>query len=202
MTIQCLLRGAALAVLLAGFAAPAVAGPKEEILAAHEAMVAKGKFRTVGVSESDGTTTRIENTVVWPDRYAMRADTDGSVMEYIILPGTTWMKQGGQWMKLPMDMSRMIQSMTPEAMRQAYEGMSNVEQLADDSVDGRDAEVYRYDSRVTVMGITASSKVTLWIDTDTGLPLKQEVDGEAMRTKSRTVQTYTFDDSIEINAPR
>ncbi len=202
MTIQPLFRAAALAIVWFGFAAPVLAGPKEDILAAHEAMVAKGKFRTAGVSESKGSTTRIENTVVWPDRYAMRADTDGTVMEYIILPGSTWMKQGGEWMKLPMDMSRMIQSLTPEAMRQAYEGMTNVEQLADDDVDGRDAKVYRYDSQVTMMGITASSKVTLWVDADTGLPLKQEVDGEAMRTKSHTVQTYTFDDSIQISAPR
>jgi len=189
-------------VMLFGFAAAAFAGPKEDILAAHEAMVAKGKFRMVGVSQSKGSTTRMETTVVWPDRYAMRADTDGTVMEYVILPGSTYMKQGGQWMKLPMDMSRMIESLTPEAMRKAHEGMTNVEQLADDTVDGRDAKVYRYDSRVTMMGITAGSTVTLWIDTDTGLPLKQEVDGEAMRTKSRTVQTYLFDDGIEISAPR
>ncbi len=196
-----LVRTAALAVAMFGFAAPAFAGPKEDILAAHEAMVAKGKFRTVGVSESNGTTTRMENTVVWPDRYAMRLDTSGTLLEYVILPGSTYMKQGGEWMKLPMDMSRMIQSLTPEAMRKTYEGMTNIEQLADATVDGHGAKVYRYDSTVTLMGITASSRVTLWIDADTGLPLKQEVDGEAMRTKSRTVQSYTFDDSIQISAP-
>lgn len=182
-------------------AAPAVAGPKEDIMASHQAMMEKGRFTMKGTTTSKGDVTRMETKVIWPDRYHMRMETGGTQMEYVILPAGTWMNQGGSWMKLPMDMSKMVASMTPEAMKKTYEGMSNVRELGTDTVDGADAKVYAYDSKVTMMGFTSQSAVKLWIDADSGLPLKQEIDGEAMGTRSSTVQTYDFDTTFEIRAP-
>jgi outer membrane lipoprotein-sorting protein len=182
-------------------AAPVFAGPKEDIMASHQAMMEKGRFTMRGTTTSKGDVTRMESKVIWPDRYHMRMDTGGTQMEYVILPAGTWMNQGGSWMKLPMDMSKMVASMTPEAMKKTYEGMSNVRELGTETVDGTEARVYAYDSSITMMGFTSNSSVKLWIDADTGLPLKQEIDGEAMGTKSTTVQTYRFDESFEIRAP-
>lgn len=189
------------ALFALAFATPALAGPKEDIMAAHQAMMEKGRFTMRGTTTSNGDVTRMENKAIWPDRYHMRMETGGTRMEYIILPGASWMKQGGTWMKLPMDMSRMVASLTPEAMKKTYDGMSNVRELDGERVDGAEARVYAYDSTVTMMGVTSRSAVKIWIDTDSGLPLKQEIVGEAMGTTSTTEQTYDFDADFEIRAP-
>jgi hypothetical protein len=191
------------AVLLAlSLALPALAGPKEDIMAAHQKLVERGKFRMTSVTEGGGDTTRTEAMVEWPDRYHMKIDAAGQKNEMIIIPGGTWMKQGGQWMKFPMDMGAMIQSMTPEAMKKAYDGMSNIREIGSAEVEGRDATGYAYDSKVTMMGVTSTSSVKLWIDDDTGLPLKQEIDGEAMGTKSTTVQVYDYESPVSVRAPQ
>jgi hypothetical protein len=193
----------ATAVLLAfAVTAPVHADPKADIMAAHQKMMEKGRFRMTGTTVGDGQTTKMESAVVWPDRYHMKMDAGGSVTEIIVIPGETWMKQGGSWMKLPMDMSAMIQSMTPEAMRKAFEGMSNIRELGSESIDGRDAVGYAYDSRVEMMGITSTSSVRLWIEEDSGLPIRQEIDGEAMGTRSKTVHDYVFDPAVEVRAPK
>lgn len=190
------------AVLLAlSLALPALAGPKEDIMASHQKLVERGKFRMTSVTEGGGDTTRTEAMVEWPDRYHMKIDAAGQKNEMIIVPGGTWMKQGGQWMKFPMDMGAMIQAMTPEAMKKGYEGMTNIREIGASEVEGRDAIGYAYDSKVTMMGITSTSSVKIWIDEDTGLPLKQEIDGEAMGSKSTTVQVYDYETPVSVRAP-
>lgn len=189
------------ALLALAFVAPASADPKSEIMAAHQKLVERGKFRLTSVTESGGQTTRTEAMVEWPDRYYMKNDTGGQKNEMIILPAGTWMKQGGTWMKFPMDMSAMIKSMTPDAMKKAYDGMSNLREIGATEIDGRAATGYAYDSKVTMMGVTSTSSVKMWIDDDTGLPLRQEIDGEAMGSGSTTVQDYDYETAVSIKAP-
>jgi outer membrane lipoprotein-sorting protein len=182
------------AALVAG---PALADAKSEILASHQAMVKAAKFRIESTNESRQG--KVENwaEIEWPDRYHMR----NAQMEVIVLPGKTYMKQGGQWMPFPMDMSAMIKAMSPEAMKQGFDSMTNVKELGEKTLDGRTVKGYEYDSTVTMMNVTAKSHVQLWVDTATQLPVRQEIDGEAMGMKSRTTQRYTFDPSISIKAP-
>lgn len=201
MAIVRIVRLAALALLPLALAGPALGGPKEDIMAAHQKLVERGKFRMTSVTEGGGTTARTEAMVEWPDRYHMKTDAGGQKSEMIILPAGTWMKQGGSWMKFPMDMSAMIKSMTPDAMKQAYDGMSNLREIGASEINGRDATGYAYDSKVTMMGITSTSSVKLWIDDDSGLPLRQEIDGEAMGTKSTTVQDYDYETAVSVRAP-
>lgn len=196
-----IVRIASVALLGLAFATPALAGPKEDIMAAHQKLVERGKFRLTSVTEGGGQITRTEAMVEWPDRYHMKTDAGGQKNEMIILPAGTWMKQGGTWMKFPMDMSAMIKSMTPEAMKMAYDGISNLREIGAMEIDGRDATGYAYDSRVTMMGVTSTSSVKMWIDDETGLPLRQEIDGEAMGTKSSTVQEYDYEAAVSVKAP-
>lgn len=190
------------AVLVAfAFALPVLAGPKEDIMASHQKLVERGKFRMTSVTQGGRESTRTEAMVEWPDRYHVKVDAAGQKNEMIIVPGGTWMKQGDQWIKFPMDMGAMIKSMTPEAMKKAYEGMANVREIGASEVGGRAATGYAYDSKVTMMGITSTSSVKLWIDDDTGLPLKQEIEGKAMGTASTTVQVYDYDTPVAVRAP-
>ncbi|HET7844823.1 MAG TPA: hypothetical protein VFL14_11775 [Xanthomonadales bacterium] len=173
------------------------AGPKEEILATHEAMVKFGRFHSEGtVTTKDGTMPSWSN-VVWPDRFHVR----NGAQEFVIIPGKTWMKQGGQWMPFPMDMSAMAKSLSPDALRQGYENMTNVKDLGESELGGKTVHGYEYDTQATVMGISAKSHVKLFVDPDTKLPVHQDTDGEAMGQKSSTSLDYTFSDDIDVKAP-
>jgi len=178
-------------------ASAAHGGPKEEILASHQAMVKFGKFHSEGtVTSKDGPQPTWSN-VVWPDRFHVR----NAGQEFIIVPGKTYMKQGGQWMPLPMDMSQMVKSLSPDALRQGYDAMTNVKDLGASERGGKSVHGYEYDTQMTLMGITAKSHVKLWIDTDTKLPVHQDSDGEAMGQRSQTSLDYTFDAGITVEAP-
>jgi hypothetical protein len=187
-----------LALALAGFPALAWAGPKEEVFASFEAMRAAGKFRMVGSSQTAQGTVETDVAVVWPDRFHVKSQGN----EFMVVPGATWMRQGGQWQKLPMDMSAMVRTMSPEAMKQSFDNMSNVQALGEKTVDGREARGYEYDTRVSMMGVEAKSHNVLWVDAETKLPIEQEVTNEVMGTRSTARQRYHFDPDLSIEAPQ
>jgi hypothetical protein len=191
------LRSLILLAALLGVAAPAMADPKADILAAHEAMIAKGKFRQANESISGDQVTKSTSEVQWPNRFHVTTPD----MEMVLVPGETYMKQGGQWSKLPMDMGAMVKQLTPDAMRQGYENMTHIKQLPDGEVEGDPVSVYEYDTTATIMGIKAESHVVLSVDKATGLVARQVTDGKAMGVSSKTVSTYTYDDTISITAP-
>lgn len=191
-----------LCVLLFACAPLASADDVVEVLRrSHAAMLEQGAFVTEMTADSGGRKVQTRLEVVWPDRYHMTSSGGGADTEAIILPGETWMKQGGQWMKLPMDMSQMIQAFQPDAMKQSIDSIANAEELPQESVDGKTARVFRYDTQATVMGVRSKSSIKSWIDADTLLPLKQEIDGEAMGMRSRTTQHYSYPDGLTIEAP-
>lgn len=185
------------ALLAVTVSLPVLADAKEQILATYQAMVKVAKFRISGTSTSKRGSAQIEQKVVWPDRFHVK--TQGT--EIIIVPGGTYMKQGAQWMRFPADMTQMVKQLTPEAMKQGYDNMTNIKDLGEQDLDGKTAHVYEYDTQATIAGITAKSHVKLWIDVDSNLPLRQETAGEAMGMSSTTIANYTFDPSLQVEAP-
>jgi hypothetical protein len=185
------------ALALVAFAPVVFADVKSDVLAAHEAMVKAGKFRTIGTTTSGKDSQEFWSEAEWPDRFHAR-NAGG---EFIMLPGKTYMKQGGQWMVMPMDMSAMVKSFTPSAIREQFDNMRNAKDLGEMEINGRTLHGYEYDTSATIMGIKAESHVKLWIDPDSHLVIKQEADSSAMGQKSHTVQTYEYDDTISIKAP-
>lgn len=181
--------------LAAAFAVQADA--KQDILATHEAMVKAGRFHSEGTATSKQGTTKMWSNVVWPDRFHIR----NGEQEFIIVPGKTWMKQGADWMPLPMDMSQMVKSLSPDALRQGYDNMTNVKDLGESERNGKTVHGYEYDTQATVMGVTAKSHVKLWVDVDTKLPVHQDASGEAMGQKSDSSLDYTFSGDIDVKAP-
>lgn len=179
------------------FAPFAAADVKADLLASHEAMMKAGKFRMTGYTETKGKRDELWTEVHWPDRYHAR-NAGG---EFILLPGKTYMKQGGQWMAMPMDMSAMASSFAPEAMHQMFDNMTNAKDLGETTLEGRTVRAYEYDTFVTMMGFKAQSHVKVYIDPETNLVVRQESDTEAGRQQSKVVQEYEYDPSISIDAP-
>lgn len=193
-----------LSLLLTALAVPAAQAETvaDVLRRSHAAMVERGSFVAEIRADAGGRTVDSRVAVIWPDRYHMTSTGGGTDMETIIVPGGSYMKQGGEWMKLPMDMGQMIRAFQPDAMEQSLANLANAEELPAETVDGRRARVFRYDTSARVMGIRSSSTVKVWLDADTLLPIQQEVDGEAMGTKSRTTQRYSYPDALRIEAPR
>ncbi len=135
--------------------------------------------------------------VRWPNQFRIRSQ--GSDM--IILPQGTWMNAGGSWMKMPMDMSKMIQQFTPEATKASMEGLKAVRALGDAEVNGKDCKQFSYDFDAKVAGIRSSGTATIALDKESGYPVRVETVGEAMGQKSTTITNYEYDPAIRIVAP-
>jgi len=133
----------------------------------------------------------------WPDRFHMKSDQS----EMIILPSGTWMNANGNWMKMPIDMQKMIAQFTPEMMKKSMEGTTNVRFVGIDAVKGEPVKVYTYDFNVEVMGFKSSGNAKIFLRVADGYPLRMESQGKAMGKQTTTVAEYEYDDSIRINAP-
>src|SRR5687768_13533714 len=133
MLIRTMLGRMLVVVVSLAFSGAALADAKADVVAANQKLMDEAKFRMTGKTTTGGKTVNMWAEVDWPDRYHMRTDD----VEFIILPGKTWMKQGGQWMALPMDMSAMVKSLSPDAVKQAQENMTNVKEVGPADVNGK-----------------------------------------------------------------
>lgn len=195
---------AVLTLLLAAISPLARADTDAEVRAAVarslDAMVEKGAFRVESTTEAKGGTQRSVVEVVWPDRFRIRSLTQGT--EFVSLPGATWMKQGGAWMRMPIDVGAMTKVFTEQAMRDGLATIENAEVLGSEDVAGRSARVYAYDQTATVMGIRSETRVKAWIDAASDLVLRTEIDGEALGQRSRTINVYDWDAPVTIEPPQ
>jgi outer membrane lipoprotein-sorting protein len=181
------------ALLLSGLATQAHADARAEVLAAFEAAMAKKSYRAVAVSEVGGKRTESVIQMQMPSSFHLK--TEGS--EVIVLPGGTWMNAGGQWMKLPMDMSKMIEGISLEAMKEGANLVKDVRELGSETIDGCDATNYAYRTDGRVMGFDASADVELAVCD--GLPLR--VTSVDAKGKSRTTISYDYETPVVIRAP-
>lgn len=152
----------------------------------------------IASTDKKGRVTNSEMRTNWPNKFHMKSQES----EFIIIGDGTWMKpEGGNWMKFPMSMSKMIDAYKPEMMKASMEGTRNVRMLGDESVNGRDCKVFAYDFDVKMMGIRSAGTSTIYLDKASGYPTRIETDGEAMGQRSKTVVDYSYDPDIRIVAP-
>lgn len=174
----------------------ASADPRAEVVAAFEAALAKQAFHVTTVTQVRGKDYESRAAVQLPGTFHMTSPDS----ETIVMPEGSWMKMNGEWMKLPMDMSKMVQNLTFEAMRNAEQYVQDVEARGSETVAGCDAKNYRYRTRGKVMGFKADSIVDLSVCEDTGLPVR--VISTDAKGKSRTELRYDFATPVTIRAPR
>ena len=164
-----------------------------------KAMQASKSFRSTSIVEERGNKVTVQNDTVWPDRFHVRSDG----REFIFVPGGTWTRQGdGAWSQLPVDMSEMVKSLSPDAMNQSLANLANGKLLGTEVVNGKSATVLEYDTHATVMGIATRSHVKVWLDANSMLPIKQQAEGSAQGVQSKTFTLYDFAARIKIEAPR
>lgn len=166
----------------------------------YAAMADAGPFRVTSEVEGDAGSTASTIDVDWPDRFHIR-NAAGSGMEVIAVPSGAYMRQGEQWMRLPVDMQVLTRIWSEQGMRDALASISDGRLLGEAAIGGRNARVYGYTGSLTVMGISSESTSKVWIDAENDLPLRIEVDGQAMGQRSVTLNIYDWNAEIDIRAP-
>ena len=157
-----------IAFLVIGLALPsiALADAREELIAAFGKAFDHEAYRIEIESPSQGGVDA-QVDVQMPDRFHMRS-AEG---EFIIHPQGTWTKHGGQWMKMPMDMSAMVAAYAQPSREEAEADLAEVERIGEEEVRGCPSTLYRYrnDDGSAIAAVCR----------DTGYPVRiQSEDGE------------------------
>ena len=182
----------ALALVVAG---PVHADGRAEVMAAFDKAMTQKSYRAQSTTEVSGQPQTSTIEVQPPDRFHMRSPES----EVIVLPAGSWMNQGGQWMKLPMDMSAMVKGMTLAAMKDSANIVQDVKPLGSASINGCESQTYSYHSSGKVMGMNVEAEVEVAICGDTGLPVR--ITSIDAKHKSRTVVDYDYSAAIDIQPP-
>jgi hypothetical protein len=189
------------ALLLAAIAATAHADPKAEVFAAWDAMIAAKSYRASVQTTAGDVVVKQTIEMIIPDH--MRV-TGGPGGDLVITPAGAWLKAPGQeWMAAPPGTAAMSkQYMSEEFVAQAKAGVKSVEALGTETVAGKPARTYQVEQVMTMMGIESQSSTKLFVDVDSGRPIRQEIDASAMGRSSRTVQDIEYVADLEIVAPK
>lgn len=182
--------------LLAGstVAGVAQADARQDVIDSFTKAFSRGEYIAQIATEVKGrdytTTMRVE----WPSKFHMKnPDT-----EMIILPEGTWMNAGGQWMKMPMNMSQMIAGYSKDAMEKGIQGMGDVREVGEETVEGCASKLYAYTASGEFMGVKSKSESEVAICQDDGYPVRVR----AKDGKEAVTITYDFSTDVDIQPPR
>jgi hypothetical protein len=185
-------------------AAPAPSGSaKEAIIAAMQATLKAGPYHTKSTITSDNGTITMTGDLIPPDKLHTTMKATDFEMENIIIGDQGWIKQNGKWTESPMSGKVALQSaflaLTAEQLGLT---ISDAKAVGTESVNGEQARVYTFTS-TTDLGESGKviSAVKLWVNARSGLPVQQEIAGEAGGVKSNTVQTIEYDPTISVVPP-
>jgi hypothetical protein len=182
-------------------ATTAHADPKAEVFAAWDAMIAAKSYRaTVETTANNQVFTQTIEMII-PDQMRM---TGGPGGDLVITTAGAWIKAPGQeWTEAPPGTAAMSkQFMSEEFVAKAKAGVKSVEALGTEDVAGKPARTYRVEQTMTMMGIESQSSTKLYVDAESGRPIRQEVDATAMGRSSRTVQDIEYVADLKIVAPK
>ena len=185
-------------------AAPAPSGSaKEAIIAAMQATRKAGPYRTKSIIMSDNGTINMTGELIPPDKLHTTMKATDFEMENVIIGDQGWIKQNGKWAVSPMSSKTVLESaflaLTAEQLDLT---ISDAKAVGNEAVNGEPARVYTFTS-ATDLGESGKivSAVKLWVNARSGLPVKQEIAGEAGGIKSNTVQTIEYDQNISVEPP-
>jgi hypothetical protein len=168
------------------------------VLDALHAMVQAGPYRIHSTTTTgDGNTIQMTGEVILPDRFHLVVNG----REILIVGNKTYQKEGDKWTEFPVDIGSIVSGLIGGMTAEMENGISDVQYIGPDTVNGVPAQVYQYTSSFKAGDQEVKSTVKLWVGVANGLPVRQEVDGEFAGIKSKTVQEIEYDPSIKIEAP-
>jgi hypothetical protein len=185
---------------------PRAAAPsdaKQAIIELGKAQLKAGPYRVKQTVESSQGKLEQIIEVILPDRFHVLMDVQGQKMEMLILPNKSFMKQGeSKWQTFPVDIGQITQNFTQQISDDFEYKITDAKNLGEETINGEAANVYRYATVTEFSGIKVVSTSTTWVSKRTGLPIRNEVEGEANGVKSKTTQEIEYDATIKIEEPK
>ncbi len=179
------------------------ADPAAAIKQAVKNQSTAGAYRVKTVIESAEGAMEMTNEVIPPDQMRVLMDMGEQTQEMIFIGEKGWMKMGEEWIDSPINGSA-IMSQIGALNDEMIEAMHDFSEVGNETINGVETRVFTYKVELGGEGDAAmavKSSVKLYVDVARGLPIQQEIEGEAMGVKSTSVQTIEYDSSIQIEAP-
>lgn len=183
---------ATLCALVLGLGCTAAhAGARDEVIAAFMKAFEASRYRlTVRDLRDEGGEAVID--VILPDRFHLRSPEG----EFIVHPDGSWMRRGGAWQRVPMDMSYLIEAYRQPSREEAEASIGEVVLVGEEVVDGCAARTYRYRSDNEAFGSgSRGEEVLLSVCIRTGLPIRMKP------TLQPGSLHYDFEADIDIRPP-
>jgi hypothetical protein len=170
---------------------------RAEILAAYEKSFDQA-YRTDSVIRSSSGDITLIGEIVPPDRLHTVTTSADFSMEMIIIGAEGWQAINGDWQTLPAETVQMVvaTALPAATLAQLEATLVNAQSLGQQELDGRIMNVYQYES--VLEGVT--SLTTVYIDVETGLPIQQEIVGDAAGVTSNATQKISYP-AIAISPP-
>jgi hypothetical protein len=183
-------------------------GLPDIIVNAQKLQMQSGAFRAV-MKIDTGAGITVENTIEYqlPDRVHMITPAG----EFVAIRNQgTWQKNGSTWEKAQTDLGASIFSnLDPKALDDLRKSLDvkqgSVKDMGTQTLNGKPAHVYQYESSINAGGTTINSTTTLWIDPATNLPIQSDIVSDPLvagGAKTKMTITYTYDPNIKVETPK
>ena len=174
------------------------ADPKADIIAASKKFIELPSFsaKMEGTGQNE---LRMQVDYVSPDRYrVLHLGGPAAGMETIMIGKQSYMKAGGKWQKMPVDIGSSIPTLRDSFTEEGLKTLTDVTFDGDDIVDGKPALVYSYKNSTPEGNYPFTSKI--WIAKAGGVPMKIAVDYENGALKRMNV-VYDTETPVTIEPP-
>ena len=165
------------------------ANPRADLISATQKLQ-KLTFWSAKITSETMPETNAELQFVAPDRYRIIKSDD----EVIVIGDVSYSKKDGKWRVLEDNIGEFIREQTRSGMEEGVRNLQNVEVVGKDKVNGKAATVYSH----KFGDITTK----VWIGTESGLQLKNEVEANIGGTIQKQTTIYDYDKPVTIEAPK
>lgn len=187
-----------LAAALLPFPGAAMADCMAGLKAVYGMAAAVKSFRTEMLTEAGSGDGRVVGMFVLPGKFYSRSPAG----EMIMIGSGVWLKESSGWTRLPPQFTPAAAAIMRTGFAAGLDGVRNVRCLDPVTIAKKRYDVYRFDNETAFMGVAGAEQVTLYVDPEAHLPVRQEVTSTAMGTRSTTVQAITYDHTVTIGMPR
>lgn len=168
--------------------------PRQDVINASKKFTQRDSF-TAKMESTGAKDVRIELSYIAPDRYHI---VNPGSAEMIVIGKETYVKANGKWSKIPVNLGESIPNIRDSFTEEALKSLKNVEYTGEDTVDGKNALVYKYTGDASGKSGNYTSK--LWVGKINGLPLKMEVEYTDGPLKRMTT-VYDYESRVTIEPP-
>lgn len=125
-----------------------------------------------------------------PDRYRIKK----AAGEVIVIGNDSYSYEEGEWKKLDDNVGEVIRSSTKAGIAEGVKNLQNVQIVGKEKVNGKEATVY--------MHKFGDITTKIWIASDSGLQLKNEVEANVGGKMEKQTTIYDYDKKFTIEAPK